>query len=155
MPRPKINLWNTREVFNRLKWEYHRRDQRQARGFRESKRIKAVLRAMTGKYSLDEIAVDVGYARSTVQIWLDCFRCEGLDSLLHRKSGSGKYSEIKSSEIQSSIKEAYRKGEWHSARQLAVWLEQKHHIELKPGSMYYWLRKFMPSRAKKFGTKPL
>src|SRR5438445_9999016 len=59
---------------------------REPAGWRRE-RLLAVKLGLEGQLTLEEIAAQLGRARSCVQRWLERFRADGLEGLLHRPEG--------------------------------------------------------------------
>lgn len=108
---------------------------------RQRDRLQVAQLATTGRHTHQEIAVLVGRARSTVQVWVDHYEAGGLEGLLARQKAPGKPSELQSPKIQAQLQAGLRDGRWRTAGQLAAWLAQTHGIKRVAGSMYYWLGK--------------
>lgn len=108
---------------------------------KRKERLQAVLLAMSGSHTHDQIAGIVGRARSLIQIWLDRFEAGGIEGLLARGKAPGKPSELQRPAVQKQMVAGLREGRWLTAPQLAAWLQKKHGIRRKPQSLYYWLGK--------------
>jgi transposase len=81
MARPRGNLdrrAQAAQVLQRLR--------REPAGWRRE-RLLAVKLGLEGQLTLQELADQLGRARSCVQRWLERFRRDGLDGLLHRPQG--------------------------------------------------------------------
>jgi transposase len=96
--------------------------------------------AAQGKWTLQQIADAVQAGRSTVAGWLKLLRTEGFEALLHWKEGQGAPSRL-SAEIQAAIHAGLKTGRWRRARDLLVWLQKEHGIELSLNGAYYYLGK--------------
>lgn len=104
-------------------------------------KIRAVLLAMDGEHSLDEIASLTGRARSTIQLWLKRYEDGGVALLLKRKAPMKSTSPIASDEIGRELAEGLKAGQWSSAAEIARWLEDVHGIKRARKSIYYWIKK--------------
>lgn len=104
-------------------------------------RLRAVQLAFDGTRRYEDIARQVGRARSSVQLWIEMFTDKGLDGLLSRKKAPGKVSPLQDPAVQADITEGLREGRWRTAPQFAAWIKQAHGIELCPTQTYYWLKK--------------
>lgn len=109
-------------------------------------KIRAVLLAMNGECSLDEIARITGRARSTIQLWLKRYEDGGTALLLKRKDVLKSSSPIAAEGMQHQLKEGLRKGQWSSAAEIARWLQDVHGIKRARKSIYYWMRKLSSPR---------
>ena len=104
-------------------------------------KIRAVLLAMDGDCSLDEIARLTGRARSTIQLWLKRYEDGGVALLLKRKAVRKSSSPIAAEGIQRQLMEGFRNGQWSSAAEVARWLEDVHGIKRARKSIFYWFKK--------------
>ncbi len=89
---------------------------------RDQERLKTVLLASTGQYTLVELAKRLGRARSTVQLWLDKFARGGIEALLKRDTPPGSSSPLATRSIQSQLRAGLRCARWRSAEEIASWL---------------------------------
>lgn len=104
-------------------------------------RMRAVLLTTDGTRSIEEIARQVGRAKSAVQTWLDAFVEGGLAQLLEHKKAPGKSSPMQSEEVQNDLAEGLREGRWRTGPQMLAWLRKTHGITLSQTQGYYWLGK--------------
>ena len=104
-------------------------------------RLKVLLRAASGRYTLGEIAAHVGCARSTIQLWLERFKQGALASLLERESPPGQQSKITRPEVMAEIRKGIKTRCLRSLNEVAAWLAKRHAILMKPKSVGYQLRK--------------
>jgi transposase len=107
----------------------------------EKRRLRAVVLAASGKYTLDAIARRVGCSRSTVQLWLDRFRKRGMRALLERTAPPGRTSPIARPELLAQLRAALRAGELSSLEEVTDWLRAEHGIRMASKSVAYQLRK--------------
>lgn len=104
-------------------------------------RLRAVQLAFDGTRRYEDIARQVGRARSSVQLWIETFTAEGLEGLLSRKKAPGKASALQETKVQADIAQGLRKGRWRTGPQFAAWIKEEHGIELCSTQTYYWLKK--------------
>ena len=105
-------------------------------------RLLAVKLGLEGEHNLEEIAHNLGRARSAIQRWFDAYRKGGIEGLLTRRSGLvGRESKI-SDEVGKQIAKKLESGEWRTAKEAERWLKNEHGIELAKGSIYWVLGKF-------------
>lgn len=104
-------------------------------------RMRAVLLAFDGTRRYEDIARQLGRARSSVQLWLDAFIQGGVSGLLAREKAPGKASAMQAPEIQKAVAAGLREGRWRTGPQFAEWMRQTHGIELGATQVYYWLGK--------------
>lgn len=137
MARPKLKI----TLHETTRWEVEKR-YRNTRDAREKERLLALRLACDGQHSFDDIAQELGRARSCIQRWLDRFSQGGIDALVERKKAPGKTSPLCDEKILEGLKEGLRLGRWRSAPQICAWLKTQHGINFLPKSLYYWLGKW-------------
>ena len=118
-----------------------RRQIRVAGDVRQQERLRFVLLAATGRYTLDGLASRLGHCRSTIQNWLAKWTTGGLAGLLTRDTPPGMTSPLARPAIQLQLKRGLETGRWASAGHVAQWLSQAHGIKRERKSIYYWLQK--------------
>ena len=96
--------------------------------------------AAQGQWTLQQIGDAVGAGRSTVAAWLKLLRAQGFEALLQWKEGQGAPSRL-TAEIQSAIQAGLAAGRWRRARDLLLWLQEEHGIEMGLSGAYYYLGK--------------
>ena len=106
----------------------------------QRQRLQAMQLAAQGKWTLQQIGAAVGAGRSTVAVWLKLLRTQGCEGLLRWKEGQGARSKL-SPEIQGAIHAGLLTGRWRRGRDLVVWLQKEHGIELSLKGAYYYLGK--------------
>jgi len=92
-------------------------------------RLRAVQLAFDGSRRYENIARQIGRARSSVQLWIEAFTAEGLKGLLRRKKAPGKISALQEAKVQADIAKACE-GRWRTGPQFAAWIKEEHGIEL-------------------------
>ena len=126
------------------------------RDVRLRERLQFVLRAATGRNTLEDLARHAGRSRSTIQNWLEKLEAGGVPGLLDRDTAPGMVSPLASKTIQAQLEAGVKSGRWQSATQIAAWLKQDHGIERSRKSIYYWIHKMRsPSRIGKARTTNL
>ena len=106
----------------------------------QRKRLQAMQMAAQGRWTLPQIGEAVDAGRSTVAGWLKLLRAEGLAALLRWKEGQGAPGKL-NAQIQAAIHAGLAAGRWRRARDLQLWLQKEHGIELKLSGVYYYLGK--------------
>jgi transposase len=106
----------------------------------QRQRLQAMQMAAQGKWTLQQIGDAVGAGRSTVAGWLKLLRTQGFDALLRWKEGQGAPGKL-SAQIQAAVQAGLAAGRWRRARDLLVWLQKEHGIELSLKGAYYYLGK--------------
>jgi transposase len=106
----------------------------------QRQRLQAMQMASQGRWTLQQIGDAVGAGRSTVAAWLKLLRTQGFDALLQWKEGQGAPSKL-SAEIQAAIHAGLAAGRWRRARDLQLWLQEEHGIEMGLSGAYYYLGK--------------
>ncbi len=116
---------------------------------RATERLQLILRAATGRNTLEELARRAGRSRSTIQNWLGKLEAGGVAGLLDRDTPPGMLSPLASKTVQAQFEAGVKSGRWQSAAQIAAWLKQDHGIERSRKSIYYWIHKLRsPSRSR-------
>jgi transposase len=106
----------------------------------QRQRLQAMAMAAQGKWTLQQIADAVKAGRSTVSGWLKLVRTQGAEALLKWKEGQGAPGKL-TKQIEEAIREGLGEGRWRRARDLQLWLQQEHGIELSLKGVYYYLGK--------------
>ncbi len=114
---------------------------RAATDLRDKERLQVALWATGGQHTLAELAQLARRARSTIQIWLDCFVADGVEGLLQREAPPGLTSPLAQPKVQEQLREGLKAGRWRTAEQVAAWLEEAHGIKRAAKSLYRWLGK--------------
>ncbi|MCL5096460.1 MAG: helix-turn-helix domain-containing protein [Candidatus Omnitrophica bacterium] len=111
---------------------------------RDHERLQTLLRAITGRHGLEDLARLAGRARSTIQLWLNKFASAGIKGLLERHTPPGSTSPVGAVGVQDQLKEGLRTGRWRSASEVAEWLNEAHGIKrdglyvmVPPGKQFY------------------
>jgi transposase len=116
---------------------------------RVTERLQFILRAATGRNTLEDLARQAGRSRSTIQNWLGKLEAGGVDGLLDRDTPPGMVSPLASETVQAQFEAGVKSGRWQSAAQIATWLRQDHGIERSRKSIYYWIHKLRsPARSR-------
>ncbi len=108
---------------------------------RDQERLIAILRAVSGSHSLDELARLAQRSRSTLQNWITKWSRGGVSELLRRETPPGKQSPLSDARLHKEIMDGWRSGRWKSAQEVADWLQNEHGIQRSRKSIYYWLKK--------------
>jgi transposase-like protein len=108
---------------------------------RAKARLRIILKAAEGCYTLDDLARLAGCARSTIQAWISRFKQGGVAKLLERNTPPGSTSPIGTATVQAQLKAGLKAGRWPSASAVAAWLKEAHGICRAPKSIYYWFQK--------------
>jgi transposase len=120
------------QVLERLK--------REPAGWRRE-RLLAVKLGLEGQLTLEEIAAHLGRARSCVQRWLERFRQEGLEGLLHRpEGGKGPASQL-SPDLAQALHQKLAAGECRRAADAQRWLREAGGLHIKLATVYKYLKK--------------
>ncbi len=109
---------------------------------RTAERMRFALLAATGRHTLEELAVQVGRQRSTLQSWLAKYQTGGLIGLLERDTPPGLASPLGTGKIESQLQAGLKAGRWTSAAHVARWLRETHGITRSRKSLYYWFAKW-------------
>lgn len=130
--RKKLDvLGQGEEVLTRLKKE--------PPGWRRE-RLLAIKLGLQGGKSLQEIAADVGRARSVIQEWLESYRQGGIERLLQKRRGRGPRSELEPHMRRELLKKLAR-GKARRGADVQSWLEQRFGLRVTLTSIYRYLGK--------------
>ena len=135
MARPRGNLDPHRQaaqVLQRLK--------REPAGWRRE-RLLAVKLGLEGQFTLEEIAAQLGRARSCVQRWLERFRAGGLDGLLHRPEGGKGPASALSPALAQALSQKLQAGQFRRAADAQRWLRETGGLSVKLATVYKYLKK--------------
>lgn len=110
-----------------------------AKDIRETERLRLLLWAASGRFTLEALACKAGRSRSTIQNWIEKYERGGLRGLLERNTPPGRRSPVAEPRIQAEMLAGLRAGQWDSASQVADWLWRKHGVRRARKSIYYWI----------------
>src|SRR5438093_1208382 len=80
-------------------------------------RLLALKLGLEGEESLEQIAVAVGRARSTIQLWFDLYREGGIEGLLSLHRGKGPASRLTPAAAEA-LRAGLGAGRWRKAEQV-------------------------------------
>jgi transposase len=105
-------------------------------------RLVAVQLGLMGEQNLEQIAVAVGRARSTIQEWFGRFRKGGVKLLL----GDGRAENpgakgLLTAEALAQLEAGLGRATWRTAPQIQQWLSKEHGITAALPTIYKWLGK--------------
>jgi transposase len=95
---------------------------------------------LEGELTLEEIAAQLGRARSSIQLWFDAFRRGGLEALLSLKRGKGPPSRL-TPEMAQALAQKLQRGECRRAIDVHRWLVQTYGLQVRLASVYHYLKK--------------
>lgn len=130
--RPKLMLFANRKTTRRL------RAKLRVASVRDRDRIRAVVLAMTGRFTHEEIAGRLRRSRSQVQKWIGAFRRGGVEGLLAKRPRPGRPSGMEDQELQRQI--VRRRMDGKTATEVMLWLEERHGKRPALSTVYCWLR---------------
>ena len=111
-----------------------------ARQPREVQRLTAVRMAMSGEFTLAQIAAACGRSRSAVGEWMRVAREQGLPALLGRHQGRGRESALPPKALKE-LRKGLARGRWARRRDIQAWLEQRHGVVMGTGGVGYHVGK--------------
>ena len=132
--RPKLKVVVPEGVATQVREQFHRE-----KDVRRKERLQAVLLAMGGQHTYEEIARVVGRARSAVQTWIRRFVKGGMAALLERRASPGRPSGLRAS-TRKLIESALREGRWVSAPQAQAALSGKRKPSVPLRTVQRWLK---------------
>jgi len=109
----------------------------------DRERLLAVLMGYERK-TLAEIGSSLRRGRATVARWIRAYREGGIKQLLNRGHGGGSPASLSESH-QEALVDGLLSGQWKRAKDIQMWLQSDHGIDLKLGGVYYWLGKLKGS----------
>lgn len=107
---------------------------------RERERLLAVQMALSGQWTLQQIADAVGRARSRIGAWMRLVQDEGLPALLGIHQGRGRQPALKPKALKE-LRRGLRRGRWTRAKDAQQWLAERHQVRMGLGGVRYWLKK--------------
>ncbi|MBV9999884.1 MAG: helix-turn-helix domain-containing protein [Verrucomicrobia bacterium] len=134
MARPRGDLdphGQAAQVLQRLK--------REPAGW-QRERLLAVKLGLEGQLTLEEIATHLGRARSCIQRWLERFRADGLDGLLHRPEGGKGPASALSPELARALNQKVEARELRRAADAQRWLREEGGLSVKLATVYKYLK---------------
>src|SRR5437660_796868 len=117
-----------------------RRLKQEPAGWRRE-RLLAVKLGLEGQLTFEQIAAQLGRARSCVQRWLERFRHEGLEGLLQRPAGGKGPASQLSPELAQALHQKLAAGEFRRAADAHRWLAQEGGLPVKLATLYKYLKK--------------
>ncbi len=106
----------------------------------ERERLLAIRLSHQGRHTLEQIGSILKRGRATVARWLKTYRQGGIEKLLDRGHGGGPKASL-TQVVQVEIIINLLSGCWKRAKDIQIWLQQEHGIDLKLSGVYYWLYK--------------
>ena len=107
---------------------------------REVQRLTAVRMAMSGEFTLAQIAAASGRSRSAVGEWMRVAREQGLAALLGLHQGRGRESALPPKALKE-LRKGLARGRWARRRDIQAWLEQRHGVVMGTGGVGYHVGK--------------
>src|SRR2546423_3470516 len=104
-------------------------------------RLLALKLGLEGQLTLQEIAANLGRARSCIQRWLEGFRRGGLEGLLHRPQGGKGPASHLSPDLAHALGQKLAAGEFRRAADPQRWLAQERDPPVKLAPPYKNLKK--------------
>jgi len=103
-------------------------------------RLLAIKLGLEGKLNLEEIAGQLGRARSAIQRWFDAYRKGGIEGLLIKNKGNGPKPLVRG-KVAEELRKKLEAGEWRTGHEAREWLEKEHGIVMHPNFIYAVLKK--------------
>src|SRR5262249_12850346 len=98
----------------------------------------AIRMGQQGEWTCEKIAHTLGRGRDTIVRWVRAYRQGGIPRLLERRY-KGRREKL-SEDDKTALVDGLRRGQWKTAKEIRSWLQRERGIELKLGSVYYWLK---------------
>ena len=105
----------------------------------QRERLLAVKWGLEGELTLEQIAAQLGRARSSIQQWFDAFRRGGVEALLSLKRGKGPPSRL-TPEMAQALSRKLQAGECRRAVDVHHWLGETYGLEVRLASVYPYLK---------------
>jgi transposase len=106
----------------------------------QRERLLAVRWGLEGELSLQEVAAQLGRARSSIQQWFEAFRRGGLEALLSLKRGKGPPSRL-TPQMAQALAQKLQAGECRRAADAHRWLLETYGLEVRLASVYHYLKR--------------
>ena len=106
----------------------------------QRERLLAVKWGLEGELTLEEIAAQLGRARSSIQQWFDAFRRGGVEALLNLKRGKGPPSQL-TPEMAQALAQKLQAGECRRAVDVHRWLVETYGLKVRLASVYPYLKR--------------
>ena len=100
----------------------------------------AVRMAMSGDFTLGQIAQACGRSRSAVGQWMRVAREQGLAALMGLHQGRGRSSAIRG-KVKNEMLKGLARGRWKRRGDIARWLRERHGVEMGIGGVGYHVGK--------------
>jgi transposase len=113
---------------------------REPAGWRRE-RLLAVKLGLEGQLTLEEMAAQLGRARSCVQRRLERFRRDGLEGLLHRPEGGKGPASALSPALAQALNQKLAAGDFRRAADAQRWLREEGGLCVELTTVYKYLKK--------------
>lgn len=99
--------------------------------------LRAIKYGLLGTHTMKGIAEKVGVSRATIGSWSTTFREEGIAEVLRTEFDQrGRKGKV-NAEVQELLKNELTVGRFKRAKEVRVWLEDEHGIEMDLSGIYY------------------
>lgn len=113
---------------------------RRCREVQSQQRLLAARLAASGQFTAAQIAEQLGISRRRFFDWMNALKTGGLAGLLQRRHGGGAAPRVQGAALQE-LQAGLQAGRWKRAKEIQIWLRERHRIGLKLPGVYYWLGK--------------
>jgi transposase len=112
----------------------------QCRDVQAQRRLLAARLAVCGELTAGQIAEQLGISRRRFFDWMKALKAGGVAGLVERQHGGGKEAQVQGQALHE-LAAGLQEGRWQRAKEIQLWLEQQHAVQLKLSGVYYWVEK--------------
>ena len=107
---------------------------------RSHQRLLAMRLAASGQFTAAQIAEQIGISRRQFFHWVNALKAGGVVRLLERDHGGGQPAQLQGRAL-AELQAGLQTGRWKRAKDIQVWLRERHATRFTVKGVYYWLGK--------------
>jgi len=115
-------------------------EMRKCRDVQALRRLLAARLAVCGELTAGQIAGQLGISRRRFFDWMKALKSRGVTGLLERQHGGGNAAQVQAQALHE-LAAGLQAGRWQRAKEIQLWLEEQHAVQLKLSGVYYWVEK--------------
>ena len=103
---------------------------------KQQQRLLAMRMAASGQFTAAQIAEQVGISRRQFFHWVSALKEGGVEGLLEREHGGGAPPQMHGPALEEFLT-GLKEGRWKRAKEIQLWLRQRHQIKLGLTGVHY------------------